>query len=136
MTIPARQATSPGPDGFGPRTGSNVARAWLVHAYTALGALAAFFGTAAVFDGRYRESFLYMIAATTIDATDGLFARSARVKEVLPGFDGARLDDIVDYLTFVFLPILLLYHAGYLPAGWGGAVASVVLLSSAYGFGS
>jgi len=69
-----------------------------------------------------------------VDASDGVFARLARVKEVLPGFDGARLDDIVDYLTFVFLPVLLLYYAGDLPAAWGGAVASVVLLSSAYGF--
>ncbi len=112
------------------------ASAWLVHLYTATGALAAFFGTTAVIDGRYRDSFLWMIAATAVDATDGLLARRARVKAVLPGFDGARLDDIVDYLTFVFLPLLLLWHAGLLPAGWGWLVASVVLLSSAYGFGS
>jgi phosphatidylcholine synthase len=112
------------------------AAAWLVHLYTATGALAAFFGTTAVIDGRYRDSFLWMIAATAVDATDGLFARQARVKVVLPGFDGARLDDVVDYLTFVFLPILLLWHAGRLPGGWDWLVASVVLLSSAYGFGS
>src|SRR3982751_4491870 len=110
--------------------------AWLVHLYTATGVLAAFFGTLAAVDGRYRDSFLWMIAATLVDASDGVLARLAQVKEVLPGFDGARLDDIVDYLTFVFLPVLLLYYAGDLPAGWGGAVASVVLLSSAYGFGS
>jgi phosphatidylcholine synthase len=112
------------------------ASAWLVHLYTATGALAAFFGATAVVDGRYRDSFLWMMAATAVDATDGLFARGARVKIVLPGFDGGRLDDIVDYLTFVFLPIFLLWHAGRLPAGWDWVVASVVLLSSAYGFGS
>ncbi|MEO7792745.1 MAG: CDP-diacylglycerol O-phosphatidyltransferase [Vicinamibacterales bacterium] len=110
--------------------------AWLVHLYTATGVLAAFFGTLAAIEGGYRESFLWMITATLVDASDGVFARLARVKEVLPGFDGARLDDIVDYLTFVFLPVLLLYYAGNLPDGWGGLVASVVLLSSAYGFGS
>ncbi len=115
---------------------SNLARAWLVHLYTASGALAAFFGTLAVIDGQFRVAFLYMIAATIVDSTDGLLARAARVKQVLPGFDGARLDDIVDYLTFVFLPVLLLYRAGCLPPGWAGPVASVVLLSSAYGFGS
>ena len=110
--------------------------AWLVHLYTATGALCGFFGTLAVFDERYRASFLWMVAATLIDATDGIFARRARVREVLPGFDGARLDDIVDYLTFVFLPVVLLYHAGRLPGGWAPVVASAVLLSSAYGFGS
>lgn len=110
--------------------------AWLVHLYTASGTLCALFGVLAVFDANYRASFLWMVAATFIDATDGLFARRARVKEVLPGFDGARLDDIVDYLTFVFLPVLLVHHAGLLPVGWGSLVASAVLLSSAYGFSS
>jgi phosphatidylcholine synthase len=110
--------------------------AWAVHAYTASGALAAFFGTLAVFEGSYRTAFLWMVAATFVDASDGVLARLARVKETLPTFDGARLDDIVDYLTFVFLPVLLLVHAGSLPDGWGIAVAAAVLLSSTYGFAS
>ena len=75
-----------------------------------------------------------MVAATVVDATDGWLARTVRVKERLPAFDGARLDDIVDYLTFVFLPVLFLHESGALPAGWSGGIASVVLLSSAYGF--
>jgi phosphatidylcholine synthase len=110
--------------------------AWAVHAYTASGALFAFAGTLAVFDGRYRDAFLMMVAATFVDASDGVLARLARVKETTPNFDGARLDDIVDYLTFVFLPVLLLYHAGDLPAGWAWAPTAAVLLSSAYGFAS
>jgi phosphatidylcholine synthase len=109
---------------------------WLVHLYTASGAIAAFFGTVAVFGGRYREAFLWMVAATIVDATDGVLARVARVQERLPAVDGARLDDIVDYLTFVFLPVLLVYHSGALPSRGGAAVASVVLLASAYGFAS
>jgi phosphatidylcholine synthase len=96
----------------------------------------AFAGVLSVIDGRFRDAFLWMIAATLVDGTDGVLARLARVKEVTPTFDGARLDDIVDYLTFVFLPILLLYQAGHLPSGWGMAVAAAVLLSSAYGFAS
>lgn len=108
--------------------------AWSVHAYTALGAVAAFAAAIAIFDGRYRTAFLLMVAATAVDATDGVLARLARVKEVTPDFDGARLDDIVDYLTFVFVPILLLYRAGDLPSAWAGAIAAAVLLSSAYGF--
>jgi len=112
----------------------NLFSAWLVHLYTASGALAAFFGTLAVFDADYREALLWMAAATAVDATDGLLARKARVRERLPAFDGARLDDVVDYLTFVFLPVLFLYESGALPDGWGGGIASVVLLSSAYGF--
>lgn len=112
----------------------NLFLAWLVHAYTASGSVVAFFGCIAVFGERYREALLWMAAATFIDATDGVLARRARVKAVLPGFDGARLDDIVDYLTFVFLPALFLHEAGTLPEGWSLGVCVLILVSSAYGF--
>ena len=108
--------------------------AWMVHAYTASGAIAAFAMAIAVFHNRYRFAFLLMIAATVIDATDGALARAARVKVMTPSFDGARLDDIVDYLTFVFVPALLVFQAGLLPPGWGAGVAAAMLMSSAYGF--
>jgi phosphatidylcholine synthase len=96
----------------------------------------AFLGTLAVFNGRFRDAFVWMIAATAVDGTDGVLARMARVKEVTPTFDGARLDDIVDYLTFVFVPMLILYLAGDLPETWGFWVVAAVLLGSGYGFGS
>ena len=108
--------------------------AWGVHAYTALGAVAAFAMMAEIFQGEYRTAFLLMVGATVIDGTDGMLARWARVKVATPQFDGARLDDIVDYLTFVFVPAVLLYRAGALPPHWAGLVASAVLLSSAFGF--
>jgi phosphatidylcholine synthase len=112
----------------------NLFSAWLVHLYTGTGAIAAFMGIMAVLGFRYREAFLWMVAATCIDATDGILARWARVAELLPSIDGARIDEIVDYLTFVFLPILLLYHSGALPLRGGLVVVSVVLVSSLYGF--
>jgi phosphatidylcholine synthase len=110
--------------------------AWTVHGYTASGAVAAFAMTISIFNADYRMAFVLMVLAIVVDATDGTLARLARVKETTPNFDGARLDDIVDYLTFVFVPALLLYRAGLLPAGWGGAVAAAMLLSSGYGFSS
>jgi phosphatidylcholine synthase len=90
--------------------------------------------TLAVLHRNFRGAFLLMVVATAIDASDGVLARLARVKDATPGFDGARLDDIVDYLTFVFVPALLIYQAGLLPGTWGIVVAAVMLLSSAYGF--
>jgi phosphatidylcholine synthase len=110
--------------------------AWAVHFYTAGGAVAAFAAVLAIIAGDYRGAFLWLVASTFIDATDGVLARLARVRERTPRFDGARLDDIVDYLTYVFVPVLLLYHAGRLPDAWGAAVCAVVLLSSGYGFAS
>jgi len=110
--------------------------AWAVHFYTATGAVAAFAAALAIIEGSYRAAFLWLAAATVVDATDGWFARLAKVKDRTPGFDGARLDDIVDYLTYVFIPVLLLYHSECLSQGPGVAAAALVLLSSAYGFAS
>ncbi len=107
---------------------------WAAHLYTALGVGAALGAALAVADGRFREAFLWLSLAIFIDATDGWLARALRVKERLPQFDGARLDDIVDYLTYVFIPVLLMLRADLLPEGWGAAAGLAVLLASAYGF--
>jgi phosphatidylcholine synthase len=109
---------------------------WLVHFYTASGAVLAFAAALAALDGRFREAFLLLIVSTIVDATDGVLARRAGIPGATPGFDGARLDDIVDFLTFVFVPMLILYRAAGLPDGWGFAVVAAVLLASGYGFAS
>ncbi len=110
--------------------------AWSVHFYTALGLVAAA-GIAVLLvrpDGEsFRWAFVLMLIATVIDATDGTLARRARVKEVLPGFDGRRLDDLVDFLTYTFLPLFLIRQARILPEGQD-AWLLLPLLASAYGF--
>jgi phosphatidylcholine synthase len=64
-----------------------------------------------------------------------MLARRFRVKETIPWFDGALLDNIVDYLTYVFAPIVLLWTTGSLPAGpLGWVVAGLPLLASSYQF--
>jgi phosphatidylcholine synthase len=108
---------------------------WLVHIFTATGAICAFLSLVAGIDGRLREAFMWLVLSTVIDAVDGALARLARVKERTPYFNGNRLDDIVDYLTFVFVPAVLLVRNGMLPAGAAGlAVVSAILLSSAIAF--
>jgi phosphatidylcholine synthase len=64
---------------------------------------------------------------------DGWFARKARVKEVLPGFDGRRLDDLIDFLNYTCLPLLLIWRARILPEGSEGLLL-LPLLASVYGF--
>ena len=111
--------------------------AWCVHAYTALGLVAAA-GIAVLIVAGGHESFRWalvlMLAATLIDATDGVLARAVRTKEVLPGFDGRRLDDLVDYLTYAALPLLLVWRAQIVSDGPAALVLLVPLLASAYGF--
>lgn len=108
---------------------------WLVHLFTASGAVCAFLSLLAGTAGRLREAFLWLVLSTVIDAVDGGLARLARVKERTPHFNGTHLDDIVDYLTFVFVPAALLVQNGLVPAGAiGVAVAAAILLSSAIAF--
>ena len=109
---------------------------WCAHLYTSLGLVAAagmaFFIVRGDADA-FRWVIALMIAATFIDATDGTLARAWRVKEVLPGFDGRTLDNIVDFLNYTFLPLLFVWRAGVLPDSLSGWLL-LPLLASAYGF--
>jgi phosphatidylcholine synthase len=110
--------------------------AWLAHLYTAMGLVCAA-GMAVLIvrggDASFRGAFLLMMVATAIDATDGWLARRARVQEVLPGFDGSALDNLIDFHTYSSLPLLLIWRAGVLPGGLAWLLL-LPLLASAYGF--
>ncbi len=115
-------------------TGARVA-AGLVHAYTATGAVLALLMVHFAYEGEVQAVLWLFLAAMVVDGSDGLLARYFEVKTVMPGFDGALLDNIVDYLTYAFAPMVLLWANGYLPAGvLGGVVAAVPLLASCYQF--
>jgi len=61
-----------------------------------------------------------MGAATIIDCSDGPLARWLMVKIRVPTFDGALLDNIVDYLTYTVAPVFLMLEAGIIPdSRWG-----------------
>jgi phosphatidylcholine synthase len=110
--------------------------AWAVHVYTATGAVLAFLATRDVFAGDFRMAFVWLFAALVVDSTDGTLARLARVHERLPHFSGEKVDDLVDYLTFVFVPALIVWRADLVPERWLPFVVAAMLLSSAYGFAS
>ena len=107
---------------------------WLAHLYTASGAVTALAAAIAVYDGNHRAALGWLATATVIDATDGVLARALRVKERLPWFDGAKLDDIVDYLTYVFVPVFLIVQAGLVPPALSLWIGGAVLIASGYGF--
>jgi phosphatidylcholine synthase len=111
------------------------AAGWALHAYTASGSVLALLAVTAAIQGNAVRALWILLAALVIDGTDGMLARRLRVKETIPGFDGARLDDIVDYITYAFAPMVLLWAGNYLPAGgWGAVVAAIPLLASSYQF--
>jgi len=109
--------------------------AWLIHLYTASGAVAALFTFRYTANSEFRAAFIAMAFALVIDATDGPLARAVEIREQLPLFDGALLDNIVDYLNYVAAPAFLMLRASLLEPGLAGlGVAAFVTLASAYGF--
>ena len=112
-----------------------VLRAWLVHAYTATGLIFALFAVQAVADWEISRAAMWLAIAMVVDATDGNLARAWQVKVYTPHFDGRKLDDITDFLTYTFIPLFFLYR-GHLPgSGWQWTLL-LALLASAYGFSS
>jgi phosphatidylcholine synthase len=105
---------------------------WIAHFYTATGAVIALLATGTTFAHNFRAVFIYFVAATFVDSTDGALARALKVKERLPHFDGAKLDDIIDYLMYVFVPALVVWQADMVPVAF--PICAAMVLSSAYGF--
>jgi phosphatidylcholine synthase len=90
--------------------------------------------TLAVANQRYEEMFLWLGLAFVIDGIDGPLARYVDIKERLPRFSGERLDLVIDYLTYVFVPVLAVLNAGLLPGAAAMPIGAGILLSSLYHF--
>jgi phosphatidylcholine synthase len=110
-------------------------RAYAVHAYTAFGVALAFLAAAELTDPEpsVRRVFALLIAAVVIDATDGPMARRWQVGRWAARIGGRTIDDIVDYLTFTFVPLLLVWRMGWLPSP-GALWVIPALVASLFGF--
>lgn len=125
MSAPARQFQQRG----------RVWAAYAVHGLTASGVVLAFAAAAEVAapspDPRW--VFFWLLLAGLVDAIDGPLARKLEVKIFAPGIQGRVLDDIVDYLTFTFIPLMLVWRMGWL-AGPDLLWIAPALVASLLGF--
>lgn len=108
--------------------------AWVTHLITASSAVWAFLALIAVIQQQWIAAWWWMALAVAIDSFDGILARKVAVKKVLPQFDGALLDNIVDYLSYVLAPAFFLYFWGGLPSQVAVLGCALMLLSSGYQF--
>lgn len=108
-------------------------RGYLVHAYTASTLLFVALAMQWIVEERYQMALLAMAATVIIDATDGGLARRFRVTETAAGIQGDLLDNIVDFLSYVALPMLFLLRADMLLVPETLWVA-LVMFASAFGF--
>lgn len=93
-------------------------RAYAVHLYTASGVVCAFLAAVHITGAEPdpARAFFWLFCAVVIDSTDGILARRWEVTVHAPRIDGGRIDDLVDYLTYTFLPLLLVWRMDWLPA--------------------
>ncbi|HKU72057.1 MAG TPA: hypothetical protein VJQ51_14580 [Burkholderiales bacterium] len=110
-----------------------------MHLLTASGVVAAFLAVAEMMDEAPDERvvFAWLVVAVLIDAVDGPLARAWDVKRLAPDINGRTIDDIVDYLTFTFVPLLLVWRMGWVPFAPGipgMAWIAPALLASLLGF--
>lgn len=105
--------------------------AYAVHAFTASGAVVGVMALLAVVRGDLAVATVCMLVTLAIDSVDGSMARRVGVGVHAPRIDGRRMDDIVDYLNFVIVPVVFMVEAGSLVSPLVGALP---VLSSAFGF--
>ena len=104
---------------------------WSVHLFTASGAVFGTFALIAIASNELAVAVLLMLTTLFIDGLDGTLARAVRVAEHTPQINGRRLDDIVDYLNFVVVPVFFMWGAeSVVHSMWLAAP----VLASAYGF--
>jgi len=103
------------------------------HIYTGSGIFLAFWAALALLEKNIQVFFIALWLAVIVDATDGTLARYFDVKKIVPEVDGALMDNIIDYITYAFLPAVALVVFDILPANltW---VALFPLGASLYGF--
>ncbi len=115
--------------------------AWSVHAFTTFGIVAGFLALVAVLKNDPFTAFLWLGVALFVDGVDGSLARKARVTEYTPNFDGASLDLVIDYFTYVAVPALMVYWFNMVPldfifsgSTWSLICAVIIMAVSCYTF--
>ena len=86
--------------------------AGLVHAYTATGAVLAFLAVQAATDTEFPGGVSVVVRCRAGGRHRRTICPRVRVHERLPNFSGQKVDDLVDYLTFVFVPAVIVWQAG------------------------
>ena len=108
--------------------------AYLVHLFTALGVVFGFLALLATVNLEIPEAFLWLALALFVDGVDGTLARAANVKENTPYIDGAILDNIIDYLNYVVVPVFIFYTLNMVPEPFLLLSSTAILLVSCFTF--
>ncbi|MBV9287067.1 MAG: phosphatidylcholine synthase, partial [Hyphomicrobiales bacterium] len=82
-----------------------------VHLFTASGGAVAVLALYAAIERDFSACFAWLGLALFIDGIDGTLARAARVQVTAATIDGEVLDLVVDFLTYVLVPVAALWRS-------------------------
>ncbi len=105
-----------------------------VHLFTASGAAVALLALYAAIERDFPVCFAWLGVALFIDGIDGTLARIARVSETANAIDGVILDLVIDFLTYVLVPIVALWRSDLMPPRVSFWIGVVVIFTSALYF--
>ncbi len=113
-----------------------VARAagFSVHLFTASGGAVAVLALYAAIERHFAVSFAWLGLALFIDGIDGTLARAAKVHETAATIDGVVLDLVIDFLTYVLVPVVALWRSDLMPTEASFWIGLVVTIASALYF--
>ena len=111
-----------------------VLQSYLVHIFTVSGVFLSFLALAEAIDGNLPLMFFYLAIALFVDGVDGSLARKVDVKKYTPSINGEILDNIIDFLNYVFVPSFVIYWLGLVPKGLELIIAGLILTVSCYTF--
>jgi len=114
----------------------NVASAagFSVHLFTASGGAVAVLALYAAIDRNFAACFAWLGLALFIDGIDGTLARAARVQVTAASIDGTVLDLVIDFLTYVLVPVVALWRSDLMPTEASFWIGLVVTIASALYF--
>jgi len=90
-------------------------RAYSVHFFTASGIAVAMWALIAIYQHKLQLALWLLALAAVIDSIDGTLARKFKTPRLADTFDGALLDNIIDFVTWTVLPLFWGYVALNLP---------------------
>ncbi|MFY9970150.1 MAG: phosphatidylcholine synthase [Roseiarcus sp.] len=105
-----------------------------VHVFTASGGAVAVLALYAAIERNFAACFAWLGLALFIDGIDGTLARAARVHVTAASIDGAVLDLVIDFLTYVLVPVVALWRSDLMPTEASFWIGLVVTIASALYF--
>jgi phosphatidylcholine synthase len=105
-----------------------------VHMFTASGGAVALLALYAAIERDFSACFAWLGLALFIDGIDGTLARAARVTETAAAIDGVVLDLVVDFLTYVLVPVVALWRSDLMPTPVAFWIGLIVTIASALYF--